>query len=99
MNTARLSKYEVIARLSRSGSSPKDSAIEGRAVAITVESKFSMNKAQATMSGTTTRRTASDGIDALYSVRRVTPMIRQECWCVLRQAQHEENRVWHLPMP
>jgi hypothetical protein len=41
----------VIARLSVSGLSPKDAATAGSEVASTVESRFSMNKAQATISG------------------------------------------------
>ena len=55
---------EVIARLSRSGSSPIDRAIAGSAVAITVESRFSMNRAQAMISGVTrdmTDRQAGNG--------------------------------------
>ena len=42
----------MIARLSRSGLSPKPCAIVGSAVAITVASMFSMNSAQATIIGT-----------------------------------------------
>ena len=45
-----------MARLSRSGLSPSEAAIAGRAVAITVELRFSMKRALATMSGISTRR-------------------------------------------
>ena len=41
-----------MARFKRSGSSPNAAAMGGSAVAITVESTFCMNSAQATMSGT-----------------------------------------------
>src|SRR3954452_14924115 len=44
-----------MARLSRSGFSPNEPAIEGSAVAITVESRFSMNSEQATISGMSMR--------------------------------------------
>ena len=40
-----------MARLSRTGLSPNAAAITGSAVAIAVESRFSMNRAQATISG------------------------------------------------
>ena len=43
----------MIASESRSGLSPNDAAIAGSAVAITVASMFSMNRPQATISGTT----------------------------------------------
>ena len=52
MKMPRLSRYAVIARLSRSGLSPNAFAIVGSAVAITVASMFSMNSAQATIIGT-----------------------------------------------
>src|SRR5579875_84302 len=45
-----------MARLSRRGLSPRDWAIAGSAVASTVESRFSMKSAQATISGITTWR-------------------------------------------
>jgi len=45
MNTARLSRYEVITRLSRSGLSPRLFAIAGIDTAIIVESSPSMKKA------------------------------------------------------
>src|SRR5450631_3415415 len=51
MNTARLTRYDVSASLSARGGSPMSAAIAGSEVAITVESMFSMNSAQATMSG------------------------------------------------
>jgi len=48
----------VIATLSVSGLSSSDLAIVGNAVAITVESRFCMNIAQATISGTRIWRVA-----------------------------------------
>src|SRR6266851_8564200 len=51
MNTARLRRYEVIARLSRIGSSCIERAIAGSAVAITVESNDCMKSEQPTISG------------------------------------------------
>src|SRR5260370_26338646 len=51
MNTARDSKYDVMASLSVSGLVPMSAAIAGSEVAITVESMFSMNRAVATISG------------------------------------------------
>src|SRR6185369_2047056 len=51
MNTARLTRYDVSASLSASGFSPRSVAIAGSDVVITVESMFSMNNAQATISG------------------------------------------------
>src|SRR5208337_168517 len=51
MKTARLSRYEVIARLSLIGSSPSDLAIAGSAVEMTVESSISMKSAQPTIIG------------------------------------------------
>src|SRR5436189_5334322 len=56
MNTARLTRYDVSASLSASGGSPTSAAIAGSEVVITVESMFSMNSAQATISGTRTAR-------------------------------------------
>ena len=44
----------MIAKLSRTGLSPNDAAIAGSEVASTVESRFSMNRAQATISGIST---------------------------------------------
>ena len=52
MNTASESRYEVTASLSASGLVPISAAIAGSDVAITVESRFSMNRAHATISGT-----------------------------------------------
>jgi hypothetical protein len=52
MNTARLIRYEVIARLRRMGFCRIDAAIAGRAVAITVESSVCMKSAQPTVIGT-----------------------------------------------
>ena len=49
MKIATLSRYDVMARLSRTGLTPNDAAICGSAVAITVPSRFSMNSAQATV--------------------------------------------------
>ncbi len=49
INTDRLIKYEVRATLICSGSAWKLFAIAGRPVAITVESRFCMNKALATI--------------------------------------------------
>src|SRR6202046_65436 len=51
MKTARLSKYDVIARFSLIGSSPSDLAIAGRAVEMTVASSISMKSAQPTIIG------------------------------------------------
>src|SRR5882724_11814963 len=51
MKTARLSRYEVIARLSLIGSSPSDLAIAGSAVEMTVASSISMKSAQPTIIG------------------------------------------------
>src|SRR5277367_3997930 len=51
MKTARLSRYDVIARLSLIGSSPSDLAIAGSAVEITVASSISMKSAQPTIIG------------------------------------------------
>ena len=51
MKTASARRYDVSASLSATGSSLKSTAIAGSAVANTVPSKFSMNKAVATMSG------------------------------------------------
>ena len=59
MNTARLSKYEVSATFMRTGSTPNTCAMVGSAVAITVESRFCMNSAQATIT----------------AVRRVRPLV------------------------
>ena len=59
MNTARLSRYEVITRLSRSGLSPRLFAIAGIDTAIIVESSPSMKKAQPTISGITIRSRGS----------------------------------------
>ena len=55
MKTARARRYDVSASLSATGSSFKSTAIAGKAVANTVPSKFSMNKAVATMSGVRNR--------------------------------------------
>src|SRR3954452_14628100 len=62
MNTARLSRYAVITRLSRSGVSPRLFAIAGIATAIIVESSPSMKKAQPTISGMTMRSRGSAAI-------------------------------------
>src|SRR5271154_104500 len=51
MKTARLNRYEVIARLSLIGSSPSDLAIAGRAGEMTDESSISMKSAQPTIIG------------------------------------------------
>src|ERR1700689_1630618 len=51
MKTARLSRYEVIARLSLIGSSPRDLPIAGSAVEMTVASSISMKSAQPTIIG------------------------------------------------
>ena len=51
MKTARLIKYEVSASLSAMGSTARSRAIMGSAVDSTVASMFSMNSAQATISG------------------------------------------------
>src|SRR5271154_6565188 len=51
MKTARLSRYDVIARFSLIGSSPSDLAIAGSAVEMTVASSISMNSAQPTIIG------------------------------------------------
>ena len=56
MKIARLRRYEVMARLSRSGSSSSAAAMRGIATAITVESTFCMKSAPATISGTMVRR-------------------------------------------
>src|SRR5579875_3675347 len=61
MNTARLSRYDVIARLSLIGSSCNERAIAGSAVVITVESSSSMNRAQPTISGTRTSVNSASG--------------------------------------
>src|SRR5689334_25025173 len=61
MNTARLTRYDVSASLSASGFSPMSAAIAGSDVVITVESMFSMNSAQATISGMRTARCKCDG--------------------------------------
>src|SRR4051794_345487 len=62
MNTARLRRYDEIARLRRIGFSPSDRAIAGKAVASTVESRFSMNSAVATISGTRIGRGMLEGM-------------------------------------
>ena len=49
----------MIATLRRSGVSWSEWAIAGKAVAMTVESRFCMKSAQATISGTSTGREAS----------------------------------------
>src|SRR3954454_20481569 len=59
MNTAKLSRYAVITRLSRSGVSPRLFAIAGIATAIIVESSPSIKKAQPTISGMTMRSRGS----------------------------------------
>ena len=46
----------MIAKLSLTGLSPNDAAIAGSEVASTVELRFSMNRAQATISGISTAR-------------------------------------------
>ncbi len=51
IKTARLSRYDVIARFSLIGSSPSDLAIAGSAVEMTVASSISMNSAQPTIMG------------------------------------------------
>src|SRR6185437_4518747 len=51
MNTATLKRYAVIARLRRIGSSSIACAMLGSAVEMIVESRFSMNSAQATIIG------------------------------------------------
>src|SRR5260221_7179348 len=55
MKTAKVNKYEVSANFSLIGASCKSRAIAGNAVERTVASRFSMNKAQATINGTKTR--------------------------------------------
>src|SRR5215469_14357956 len=50
-NTARLKRYDVIPIFSVRGFSLSEWAIAGKAVLITVESRFSMKRAQATMRG------------------------------------------------
>ena len=55
------SMKEVIARCRRRGVSPSDRAMAGSAVANAVESRFCMNRAQATISGTMTRRGTAKG--------------------------------------
>ena len=60
IKTASASRYEVIASFKASGLVPISAAIAGKAVAITVESMFSMNRATATISGT--RRSRDRGI-------------------------------------
>src|SRR3546814_5302861 len=79
MNTARLSRYAVIARLRCSGSSFIARAICGSAVAMIVESRFSMNTAQAMINGTTRVRprlgslidTTCFGVRSRTSARRM----------------------------
>ena len=61
MNTARLTRYDVSASFSASGFSPMSAAIAGSDVVITVESMFSMNSAQATISGMRTARRKGRG--------------------------------------
>ena len=51
MKTARARRYEVSASLRWIGFAPKSAAIAGSAVESTVELRFSMNSAQATISG------------------------------------------------
>ena len=51
IKTARLNRYDVIARLSRIGLWPIECAIAGSAVEMTVESSISMNSAQPTIRG------------------------------------------------
>src|SRR5579859_1247282 len=60
MNTASDSRYDVRATFMCTGSAPNAFAIVGRAVAITVESRFCMNNAHATIT----------------AVRRVRPLVR-----------------------
>ena len=55
------SMKEVMMRCSRRGVSPSDRAMAGSAVANAVESRFCMNRAQATISGTMTRRGTAKG--------------------------------------
>ena len=52
MKTASDSRYDVTASFSASGLAPISAAMAGSEVAITVESRFSMNSAHATISGT-----------------------------------------------
>jgi len=56
----------VIATFSVSGLSSSDRAIVGKAVAITVESRFCMNIAQATTSGTRIGRGAASAAARLF---------------------------------
>src|SRR5215216_6257449 len=56
MKTASASRYEVTASFIISGVVPRSLAITGNDVAITLESMFSMNKATATISGTSRSR-------------------------------------------
>jgi hypothetical protein len=51
MKIASERRYEVSASFSAIGSSPRSAAIAGSEVEITVPSRFSMKRAQATMSG------------------------------------------------
>src|SRR3569623_1827724 len=51
MKTARLARYAVSANFRATGATPNSFAIAGSEVASTVESMFSMNRAQATMKG------------------------------------------------
>src|SRR5258706_12200889 len=67
MKIASPTRYEVRASFSDSGFSPMSAAIAGSDVARTVESMFSMNSAQATISGIRTwrfmdRRMVSNGV-------------------------------------
>src|SRR5437762_13110933 len=62
MKIASPTRYEVSANFSASGFSPMSAAIAGSDVGITVESMFSMNSAQATMSGMRTAR-CKDGTE------------------------------------
>src|SRR5208283_4076186 len=57
-------------RLSRTGVSPNETAIAGSAVAITVPSRFSMNRAQATVSATTIGRETKASIGRCYRTAR-----------------------------
>jgi hypothetical protein len=67
MNTATLSRYAVSATFMRTGSEPNALAIVGNAVAITVESRFCMNSAQATITAVwRVRRLVRGGLDMRF---------------------------------
>jgi hypothetical protein len=60
-----------MARLSRTGLSPNAAAITGSAVAIAVESRFSMNSAQATISGISMAPGSGEARSTLGPIRSI----------------------------